>query len=162
MIIEGRIWKFGDDVNTDVIFPGKYTYSIKDPEEMAQHAMEDADPDFAKNVQDGDVIIAGTNFGCGSSRQQAVTCLKYAGVKAIIAKSFARIYYRNTINLGLLAIINEEIAENAENGDTIRIDTEKGTVELKGKVYTYPRFPEYIAQIIDAGGLLPFIKAKGD
>lgn len=162
MIIQGRIWKFGDDVNTDIIFPGKYTYSIKDPHEMAKHAMEDADPEFAINVSEGDVIVAGKNFGCGSSRQQAVTSLKYSGIKAIISKSFARIYYRNTINLGLLAVINDEIAEIAEDGDTIKIDTEKSTVELRGKIFTYPKFPEYIANIIDAGGLLPYIKTKDD
>ena len=160
MNIKGRIWKFGNDVNTDVIFPGKYTYSIKDPQEMALHAMEDADPDFAKKVKDGDVIIAGSNFGCGSSRQQAVTCLKYSGIKAIIAKSFARIYYRNTINLGLLAIINDEISEIAKDGDIIEINTDRGEIILNGKVYTYPPFPEYISKIIDVGGLIPFVKEK--
>ncbi|MBC8448690.1 MAG: 3-isopropylmalate dehydratase, partial [Chloroflexi bacterium] len=99
--IAGRVWKYGDDVNTDVIFPGKYTYSISDPQEMAQHALEDLDPGFVKNVRPGDVIVAGRNFGCGSSREQAVTCLKEAGVGAIVAKSFARIYFRNCINQGL-------------------------------------------------------------
>jgi 3-isopropylmalate/(R)-2-methylmalate dehydratase small subunit len=125
MIIKGRIWLFGNDVNTDVIFPGKYTYSIKDPKRYALHAMEVADPDFSKNVKPGDVIVAGTNFGCGSSRQQAVVCLVAAGVGAIIAKSYARIYYRNTINQGLLSIINDEIADIAKSGDEIKIDTEK-------------------------------------
>jgi len=158
MLVKGRIWCFGDDVNTDIIFPGKYTYSIKEPEEMAKHAMEDADPEFAANVREGDVIVAGSNFGCGSSRQQAVTSLKYAGIRAIIAKSFARIYYRNTINLGLLAIINSEISEIAKNGDLIEIDTDKGIVLLNGKTFTYPSFPEYITKIINAGGLIPFVR----
>ena len=99
--ITGRVWRYGDDVNTDVIFPGKYTYSISDREEMAQHALEDLDPDFAHSVQPGDIIVAGKNWGCGSSREQAVTCLKEAGVAAIIARSFARIYFRNCINEGL-------------------------------------------------------------
>jgi len=160
MLIKGRIWKFGNDVNTDVIFPGKYTYSIKEPKEMALHAMEDADPEFAKNVKPGDAIVAGTNFGCGSSRQQAVVCLVAAGVGAIIAKSYARIYYRNTINQGLLSIINEDIADMAKSGDEIEIDTEKGEVRLGGKLFTYPPFPEDISKIIDAGGLIEFVQKK--
>jgi 3-isopropylmalate/(R)-2-methylmalate dehydratase small subunit len=160
MIIKGKVWKFGNDINTDVIFPGKYTYSIKDPKEMAEHAMEDADPDFAKNVEEGDVIIAGTNFGCGSSRQQAVTAIKYAGVGAVIAKSFARIYYRNAINLGLLAVMHDEIADIAENGEPIEIDTDKGEISLKGQIFKYPPFPEYITKIMDAGGLIPLVKEQ--
>ena len=92
---KGRAWKYGENVNTDVIFPGKYTYAVMEPAEMAKHALEDLDPNFAKNVRPGDVIVAGKNFGCGSSREQAATCLKYAGVQAVIAKSFARIFYRN-------------------------------------------------------------------
>jgi len=99
-MIKGKAFKYGDNINTDVIYPGKYVYTIMDPEEMAKHALEDLDPDFVKNVEKGDIIVAGKNFGCGSSREQAVTSLKYAGVSAIIAKSFARIYYRNCINNG--------------------------------------------------------------
>jgi len=108
--IRGNVWKYGDDVNTDVIFPGKYTYTISDPEEMARHALEDLDPDFVGRVQPGDIIVAGKNFGCGSSREQAATCLKYAGVGAIIAVSFARIFYRNAINQGLPALSVPEAA----------------------------------------------------
>ena len=101
---KGKVWKYGDDVNTDVIFPGKYTYTIMEPQEIAKHALEDLDPEFAQKVKPGDVIVAGKNFGCGSSREQAAACLKYAGVQAVIAKSFARIYFRNAINLGLPVI----------------------------------------------------------
>ncbi|MGB6338204.1 MAG: 3-isopropylmalate dehydratase, partial [Candidatus Aminicenantaceae bacterium] len=114
---KGRAWKYGDDVNTDVIFPGKYTYAVMEPAEMASHALEDLDPDFAKSVQPGDVIVAGKNFGCGSSREQAATCLKYAGVQAVIAKSFARIFYRNAINQGLLVIQSVEAAESIQQGE---------------------------------------------
>jgi 3-isopropylmalate/(R)-2-methylmalate dehydratase small subunit len=101
---QGRVWKYGDDVNTDVIFPGRYTYQLMEPGEMAKHAMEDLDPEFAKNVKPGDVIVAGKNFGCGSSREQAAACLRAAGVQAVVAKSFARIYFRNAINLGLAVL----------------------------------------------------------
>ena len=102
---KGRVWKYGDDVNTDVIFPGRFTYQIMEPAEMAKHALEDLDPGFAKNVKPGDVIVAGKNFGCGSSREQAAACLRAAGVQAVIAKSFARIYFRNAINLGLAVLL---------------------------------------------------------
>jgi len=106
--VKGTVWKYGENINTDVIFPGKYTYTIQDPTEMAQHAMEDLDPEFSKNVKKGDIIVAGTNFGCGSSREQAATCLKYAGVSAIIAKSFSRIFFRtlNGTGSGLKARID--------------------------------------------------------
>lgn len=104
MAIRGKVWKYGDDVNTDVIFPGKYTYTITDRKEMAAHALEDLDPKFAKEVKPGDIIVAGTNFGCGSSREQAASCLKEAGVAAVVAGSFARIFFRNAINEGLALV----------------------------------------------------------
>ncbi|MDH5466816.1 MAG: 3-isopropylmalate dehydratase, partial [Candidatus Aminicenantes bacterium] len=104
----GKAWKYGDDINTDVIFPGKYTYSVLEPGEMARHALEDLDPGFAQSVKQGDVIVAGRNFGCGSSREQAATCLKAAGVQAVIAKSFARIFFRNAINQGLPVLQSAE------------------------------------------------------
>jgi 3-isopropylmalate dehydratase small subunit len=116
MAIKGRVWKYGDNVNTDVIFPGKYTYTVSDPAEMAQYAMEDLDPRFAKEVKPGDVVVAGANFGCGSSREQAVTCLKMAGVGAIIGKSFARIYYRNCINNALPALTCAEAVDALKGG----------------------------------------------
>ena len=126
---KGQVFKYGNDINTDVIFSGKYTYTITDPQEMAQHALEDLDPDFVKKVKKGDVIVAGKNFGCGSSREQAVTCLKQVGLAAIIANSFARIYFRNCINQGLPAIVlKPEEVEQIKNGDAIEIDFTKGKV----------------------------------
>ena len=108
--LTGRVWKYGDDVNTDVIFPGKYTYSISDPKEMAPHALEDLDPQFATSVRPGDIIVAGKNWGCGSSREQAVVCLKEAGVGAIVARSFARIYFRNAIAIAFPNLVCPGIA----------------------------------------------------
>jgi 3-isopropylmalate/(R)-2-methylmalate dehydratase small subunit len=156
--IEGKVWKYGDDVNTDVIFPGKYTYTISDPEEMAAHAMEDLDAEFVSKVKQGDVIVAGKNFGCGSSREQAATCLKYAGVGAIIARSFARIYYRNAINQGLPALAVPEAAEALEAGQTVKVDLEKGQIVAGEKVYSFPPLPEFVRGIMEDGGLIPHVK----
>src|SRR4030042_966509 len=110
--IIGKVHKYGDDVNTDVIFPGKYTYTVTDPAEMAKHAMEDLDADFVKTVANGDIVVGGKNFGCGSSREQAVKCLKFSGVGAVIAKTFSRIYFRNLINNGVPAIVNPELVDS--------------------------------------------------
>ena len=157
--ITGRVWKYGDDVNTDVIFAGKYTYSIFDREEMAEHALEDLDPDFIKKVQPGDIIVAGKNWGCGSSREQAVICLKEAGVGAIVARSFARIYFRNCINEGL-PIVTCDAIDSVETGDEITIDFEAGTVHAPGKEYTFPPLAPSVMEILDAGGLVPHVKSK--
>jgi len=157
---KGRVWKYGDNVNTDVIFPGKYTYSILDPEEMARHALEDLDPDFAQKVKPGDVIIAGRNFGCGSSREQAATCLKYAGVQAVVAKSFARIFFRNAINQGLPVLQSEEAVDNIENGDEIEIDITLGKVKTARGDFSFPPFSESVMGILEAGGLIPYTKKK--
>ncbi len=157
--ITGRVWKYGDDVNTDVIFPGKYTYSISDPKEMAQHALEDLDPDFVKNVQPGDIIVAGKNWGCGSSREQAVTCLKEAGVGAIIARSFARIYFRNCINQALPIVVCDAV-ESVETGDQVTIDFVAGTVTTPKKVYTFPPLSPEVMQIIEDGGLIPHVRKR--
>ena len=124
----GIVWKYGDNVNTDVIFPGRYTYQIMPPEEMAQHAMEDLDPGFAAKVKPGDVVVAGKNFGCGSSREQAAACLKAAGVQAVVAKSFARIYFRNAINLGLAVLQSDEAVDRLETGDHVDIDLARGEI----------------------------------
>ena len=129
----GKVWKYGDGVNTDVIFPGKYTYSLKEPSEIAAHALEDLDPQFATDAQPGDVIVAGRNWGNGSSREQAVTALKYKGIAAVVAKSFARIYFRNGINQGLLLITCPEAVDAAQSGDTIEIDLERNVIRLKGQ-----------------------------
>ncbi len=157
--ITGRVWKYGDDVNTDVIFPGKYTYSISDPAEMAQHGLEDLDPDFAANVQPGDIIVAGRNWGCGSSREQAVTCLKAAGVGAIVAQSFARIYFRNCINQALPIAVCDAV-EGVETGDEISIDFEVGTVTTPRGVYTFPPLAPEVLEILEAGGLIPYVQRQ--
>lgn len=154
-IIKGKVWKYGDDINTDVIFPGKYTYSIMTPEEMAQHALEDLDPEFAKKVQPGDVIVAGKNFGMGSSREQAAICLVAAGVGAVIAKSFARIFYRNAINNGLLAIVSPEASDALQAGDEVEIDVEKGEIRSPRGIFHFPPFPESVMKIFEDGGLIP-------
>jgi len=159
-VITGRVWKFGDDVNTDVIFPGKYTYTITEPAEMARHAMEDADSSFASHVQKDDIIVAGKNFGCGSSREQAALCLKAAGVGAVIAKSFARIYFRNAINLGLPIITCPEVVGKVAPGDTLSISFSAGKLTHKGQEYRFPPLPDEVSGILDAGGLVPYVKAK--
>lgn len=157
--IQGRVWKYGDDVNTDVIFPGKYTYSIFDRQEMANHALEDLDPAFVENVQPGDIIVAGKNWGCGSSREQAVICLVEAGVGAIVARSFARIYFRNCINEGL-PIVTCDAADSVESGDEIEIDFEAGLVRTTGVEYDFPPLAPSVMEILEAGGLVPHVKKK--
>jgi 3-isopropylmalate/(R)-2-methylmalate dehydratase small subunit len=158
---KGRVWKYGDNVNTDVIFPGKYTYAAMEPSEMAKHALEDLDPDFALNVQPGDVIVAGKNFGCGSSREQAATCIKHAGVQAVIAKSFARIFYRNAINQGLLVIQAVEAAEFIQQGENVAINFERGEIIVEDtRVFSFPSLPDSVLGILEAGGLIPYTKKK--
>ncbi len=159
-VIKGRVWKYGDDVNTDVIFPGKYTYTINDPSEMAQHALEDLDPEFAGKVRPGDIIVAGKNWGNGSSREQAVTCLKAAGVSALIAKSFARIYFRNAINNGLPAITSPDAVEAIEDGEEIEIDLEAGEIRCKAGTFNFPPLPETVLGILEAGGLIPYTRKR--
>jgi len=155
MAISGRAWKYGDHVNTDVIFPGKYTYTISDPAEMGPHALEDLDPEFAKNVKPGDVVVGGKNFGCGSSREQAPQSIKSAGAGAIIAKGFARIFYRNCINIGLPALVSPQAVEAIEHGDQVTVNLDAGTIEVKGKTFKFPPFEGYAKTIIDDGGLIP-------
>ena len=157
--ITGRVWKYGDDVNTDVIFPGKYTYSITDPKEMAPHALEDLDPGFAAAVRPGDIIVAGKNWGCGSSREQAVICLKEAGVAASVARSFARIYFRNAINQAL-PIVACDAVDGVENGDEITIDFTAGVVTTPHGVFTFPPLPPEVLAIIEAGGLIPHVRKQ--
>ncbi len=156
-----RIWKYGDHVNTDLIFPGKYTYTIShDPVELAAHALEDLDPQFAGQVQPGDVIVAGRNWGNGSSREHAVTCLVAAGVRAVIAASFARIYYRNAINSGLLVIQCPQVLPLVETGDTLSLDVEQGVIVAAGQRLPFPRLPESVAGIVAAGGLIEYLKQQ--
>jgi 3-isopropylmalate/(R)-2-methylmalate dehydratase small subunit len=157
---KGKVWKYGDDVNTDVIFPGKYTYSVLDPREMAKHAMEDLDPAFAHEVKPGDFVVAGKNFGCGSSREQAATCLKSAGIQAVIAKSFARIFFRNAINQGLPVVQCGEAVDQILGGEEITIDFARGVIETATGVFAFVPLPDSILRILDSGGLIPYTKAK--
>ncbi|MBN2410029.1 MAG: 3-isopropylmalate dehydratase small subunit [Candidatus Aminicenantes bacterium] len=157
---KGRVWKYGDDINTDVIFPGRYTYKIMEPAEMAAHAMEDLDAEFARNVRPGDVIVAGKNFGCGSSREQAAACLRAAGVQAVVAKSFARIYFRNAINLGLAVLQCEEASDALRTGDEIEIDYPAGKIISGERVFKFFPLPDSVIGIIEAGGLIEFTKEK--
>jgi len=157
-MIEGRVWRYGDDVNTDVIFPGKYTYQPMEPVEMAEHAMEDLDASFAKEVKTGDVIVAGANFGCGSSREQAATCLKAAGVAAVIAKSFSRIFFRNAINNGLPVIELSDGIDAMKKDDTVKINFENGVVTHEGNEYHFPALPPEVLAILEDGGLIPHVR----
>jgi 3-isopropylmalate/(R)-2-methylmalate dehydratase small subunit len=158
MNIVGRAWKYGDNVNTDVIFPGKYTYTVTEPDAMAAHALEDLDPAFAGQVKPGDVVVAGRNWGCGSSREQAVTCLKVAGVGAVIAASFARIYYRNAINAGMPAIVCPEAVVAIETGQPVEVDLAGGRITCPAGVFTFPAFPPSVQRILNDGGLIPHLK----
>ncbi|MBZ0294919.1 MAG: 3-isopropylmalate dehydratase [Anaerolineae bacterium] len=156
-----RIWKYGDNINTDVIFPGRYTYTISsDRTELAQHALEDLDPTFAANVQPGDVIVGGRNWGNGSSREQAVTCLVAAGVRAVIAASFARIYYRNAINSGLLVIQCPAVIPHLQTGDTIELHLDSAQIVCAAGTFDFPRLPESVQSIVEAGGIIPYLQKK--
>jgi 3-isopropylmalate/(R)-2-methylmalate dehydratase small subunit len=158
--IQGRVWKYGDNVNTDVIFPGKYTYTVSEPSEMPQYALEDLDPEFASGVKPGDVIIGGSNWGCGSSREQAVVCLSEAKLGAIIAKSFARIYYRNCLNNALPAIVCPEAVEAIQKGEEITIDLEGGIIRSDSGEFSFPPLPEAVMEIFSAGGLIPYTQQR--
>jgi 3-isopropylmalate/(R)-2-methylmalate dehydratase small subunit len=160
MKVKGKAFRYGHDVNTDVIFPGKYTYTVKDPDEMAAHALEDLDSDFAKNVKPGDIVVAGRNFGCGSSREQAATCLKYAGVGAVVASSFSRLFFRNAINAGLPLVQNEQAHAMIEAGEEVAVDFEKGTLTCGKGTLEFPPLPPEIVGIMEAGGLVPYTRKK--
>lgn len=155
MQIRGRVWKFGDDIDTDVIIPARYLVTI-DPKELAEHVMEDIDPEFAAKVQPGDIIVAGNNFGCGSSREHAPLAIKGAGVSAVVAGSYARIFFRNAINIGLPVVESPEAVAEAEDGDILEIDTDEGAIlnTRTGKVYPAARYDDYVQEIIDTGGLI--------
>lgn len=159
-VIEGRAWTYGDNINTDVIFPGKYTYTVQDPAKMPQHALEDLDPSFRESVQPGDIIVAGKNWGCGSSREQAVICLKEIGIGALVAESFARIYYRNCINNALPAIICPEIIGTIQKGVILKIDLEQGQIVNSEKTFNFTPLPASIQEIFNAGGLVEYTRHK--
>lgn len=159
-VIRGRVWKYGDNVNTDVIFPGKYTYTVSDPADMPQHALEDLDPRFVGEVQPDDIVVAGRNWGCGSSREQAVTCLKESKVGAILAKSFARIYYRNCLNAALPALTCSAAVDAIRDGETVEIDLEKGIVRCAAGEFRFPVLPPAVMGIFDAGGLVEYTRQR--
>lgn len=158
--IRGRVWKYGDNVNTDVIFPGKYTYTVTERSAIASHALEDLDPTFAAGVQPGDVVVAGRNWGCGSSREQAATCLVYSGVGAVIAVSFSRIFYRNALNNGLLAIVCPEAVAAVGAGETIEIDPQACEIKTTAGRFRFPPLSPSILGMIEAGGLVAYVKQR--
>jgi 3-isopropylmalate/(R)-2-methylmalate dehydratase small subunit len=157
----GTVHKFGDNVDTDVIIPARYLNS-SDPEELAKHCMEDIDKDFVKNVKKGDIIVAEKNFGCGSSREHAPISIKAAGVSCVIAETFARIFYRNSINIGLPIIESKEAAEKIKNGDTVSVDFDSGIItdETTGETFKGQAFPPFMQKLIDAGGLINYVNKE--
>ena len=158
MKVTGKVWKYGDDINTDVIFPGKYTYTVSDRNEMGKYALEDLDPEFTKNAQPGDIIVGGKNWGCGSSREQAVTCIKMRGIGAIIAKGFARIYYRNALNEGLPIVVSPEAVDALEKGDQVTVDFDKSEIVTPKGTFKFPPYPDFVKGLIEDGGLIPHVK----
>ena len=159
MKTKGFVHKYGDNVDTDVIIPARYL-NTADPKELASHCMEDIDKDFVKNVKPNDIIVADYNFGCGSSREHAPLAIKTAGVSCVIAKTFARIFYRNSINIGLAILECEEAADRIENGDEVEIDFDTGIITnlTRGETYQAEPFPDFIKEIINANGLLNSLK----
>lgn len=157
--VRGRSIKLGDHVDTDLIYPGRYV-PLVDPAEWPKHALEGIDPDFPARIRNGDVIVAGRNFGCGSSRSQAVSCLKLAGVTAILADSFSRIFFRNCINQGLPAVQVPGLADTVADGDEIRLHLEQGWVEGPGGRLAFAPLPDFLMDILAAGGLLPHTRRQ--
>ncbi|SFU32524.1 3-isopropylmalate dehydratase small subunit [Butyrivibrio sp. M55] len=158
---KGTVFKYGDNVDTDVIIPARYLNSTTG-EELAKHCMEDIDKDFTKNVKAGDIIVAEKNFGCGSSREHAPLSIKCAGVSCVIAKNFARIFYRNSINIGLPIIECEEAADAIKNGDIVSVDFDSGIItdETTGEKFRGQAFPEFMQKIIDSEGLINYINSS--
>lgn len=161
MIIKGKVWKFKDNIDTDVIIPARYL-NTSDPKELALHCMEDYDSEFVKKMNQGDIIVAGRNFGCGSSREHAPIALKAAGVSCTIAKSFARIFFRNAINIGLPIFESVEVVDQCSQGDILEADTVQGVIKnlTKDKVYKTNLLPEFIQKIIAVGGLREYVKEE--
>ena len=153
MKFKGTVIKYGDNVDTDVIIPARYLNTI-DKKELASHCMEDLDTTFTQRVKPGDIMVAGENFGCGSSREQAPGVLKALGVQAVIAKSFARIFFRNAINIGLPAIVCKDLPDDVQTGDTMELHMSDGTAVANGKTYTCTKLPEYMQGILNQGGLI--------
>jgi len=160
--MKGRVFKFGDDINTDYIISGRYKFSITDPKELANHIFEDLAPNLAEKIKEGDFIVAGENFGCGSSREQAPLALKAKGIQAVIAKSFARIFYRNAINLGLLVL--EADTDEIKDRDELELDMENSEIKIlnRKKSIKFKPIPEFMQEIIKEGGVIEYIKKRGD
>ncbi|HXX56889.1 MAG TPA: 3-isopropylmalate dehydratase small subunit [Thermodesulfovibrionales bacterium] len=161
MILKGRVWRFGNDVDTDAIIPARYL-STSDPAELARHVMEDADKDFPGKVREGDILVAGKNFGCGSSREHAPIAIKAAGIQAVIARSFARIFYRNSFNIGLPIFESVEASERIQEGDVVEIDADEGAIKnlTRNERYTAKPIPAFMQELIKAGGLIEWTKKK--
>lgn len=162
MKVQGNVIKYGDNVDTDVIIPARYL-NTSDPRELAVHCMEDLDPGFAGKVKPGDIIVAGRNFGCGSSREHAPIAIKASGISCVIAKTFARIFYRNAINIGLPIVECPEAAEDIGDGDVVEVDFDTGTItnRTKNKSYKAVPFPGFMQEIIKADGLVGYIRNQG-
>ena len=160
-MLKGKVYKYGADVNTDVIIPARYL-NVSEPAELAKHCMEGIDPDFVKRVQPGDIIMAATNFGCGSSREHAPLAIKAAGVSCVIAKTFARIFFRNAINIGLPLLECEEAVDKTEAGDILEVDLSRGRIKnlTSGMVFTAKPYPDFMAGLIAAGGLIEYTKKR--
>ncbi len=157
-MIKGRTWVFGDHINTDLIIPGRYLDDYS-PKNLAAHVMEDADPEFPRKVAKGDIVVGGRNFGCGSSREQAPLALKHAGVAAVVADSFARIFYRNSINVGLPVIACPGASARIKPGDVIEIDLHGGSILLPdGERMNFAPLPDFLIRILDEGGLVPYTR----
>jgi len=161
MILKGKVWKFGVNIDTDAIIPARYL-NTSDPQELAKHLMEDADKDFPSKVKAGDMITADANFGCGSSREHAPIAIKAAGIQAVVAKSFARIFYRNAFNIGLPIFESEEAPEKISEGDEIEVDADKGIIRniTKGEEFTSKPIPPFMQELISAGGLIEWTKKR--
>ena len=160
-MFKGNVWKYGDNVDTDVIIPARHLNTTK-ADELAKHCMEDIDPDFASKVQSGDIMVGGWNFGCGSSREHAPIAIQASGISCVIAASFARIFYRNSINIGFPILECPKASEAIRNGDVISVDTKTGLIvdETTGETFEAKAFPPFIDNIISKGGLLPYLKEK--
>ena len=162
MVLKGNVHKFGDNINTDYIISGRYKFKTLNMEELASHLMEDIYPDFSQKIKKGDFIVAGENFGCGSSREQAPLVIKYAGISAVIAKSFARIFFRNGINVGLFLI--EADTDEIDDKDFVEVDTEKGNIinVTKNKIIKISPVPSFLIEILNEGGVVNYIKKYGN
>ncbi len=155
-----KVWKYGDNINTDMLFPGKYTYTCSKPEEIKPHLLEDLDAEFSNNVQPGDILIVGKNFGCGSSREQPTVGLKFVGIEAIIGESFSRIFYRSAINQGLILIECPDAVKEYTKDMPVKIDYQKSIIFIGDKTFNFPKLPPEILAIRDAGGLLEYTRKK--